>query len=104
MRGGNGGIKSDDEQPSAPAPARVFVDATESIFTVDERYLSWSFLPSEPDFSLAYNSQPLHQLLEMVGPAYFQWQFGNVRWRCFLDLSRFSVSLTHHYCRVLPTT
>jgi len=48
--------------PAAPLARRVFVDGASTLFTVDERYLSWSFLPSEPDVSLAYGSAPLHQV------------------------------------------
>jgi hypothetical protein len=70
-------IAPPQQQIAPAASARVFVDTSSTLFTVDERYLSWSFLPSEPDVQLAYGSVPLRKLLGAVGPAYFQWQYGN---------------------------
>ena len=57
--------------------ARVFVDRSQTLFVTDEKYLSFSFLPSQPDSSTAYSSTKLLALLKPLGPAYYQWQYGN---------------------------
>ena len=56
---------------------RVFVDTATTLFTTDARFLSFSFLPSQPTFEQAFAAPTLLPLLRALGPSYFQWQDGN---------------------------